>query len=102
MKKRTAQNKVRFKGKIKTEHTIIKGLFELLLELASVDEIQSIIPGRIRQRTSSVKQPNIKVTTRTSSGLKALGKCAGSSQELFIVTNKPDIVKDKISLKEVN
>jgi hypothetical protein len=89
MKKRSSKNGVRFGGKIKTEHTIVEGLYEKLQELAAWDEVHSIIPGRIMRRGSSLPYPTITLTIPTSSGWKALGKSKGSTQEIFIITDDP-------------
>lgn len=94
MKKRSSKNGAKFNGKIKTEHTILEGLYDLLQEMVKSDFIHSIIPGRIKIRGSSTPKPTINLTIPTTSGWKAIGKCKGVTQELFIVTNQPDEVAD--------
>ena len=96
MKKRASRNGEKFFGKIKTEHTILEGLYEPLNALASREEIQSIIPGRIMRRGASLPRPVINLTIRTATGWKAVGKSKGSVQDLFIVTDKPDEVENFI------
>jgi hypothetical protein len=92
MKKRTRKQGYLFGGKIKTEHTIIAGLHQKLQTLSKIPEIKSIIPGRIKSKGSSRDQVSIRLTIPTSSGLKAIGKSQGASQELFIVTDHPQAV----------
>ncbi|MBN2145459.1 MAG: metal-binding protein [Candidatus Aureabacteria bacterium] len=99
MKKRSARNGVSFKGKIKTEHAIIEGLFDKLQILASWDEVHSVIPGRIMRRGSALPHPTLTLTIPTSSGWKALGKSKGSTQEIFIITNEPETVRNKFREK---
>ncbi len=96
MKKRASRNGISFGGKIKTQHTILEGLYDKLKEIAAFDEIKSIIPGRIMRRGKSKNEASIEITIPTASGLKALGKSHGATQELFIVTNHPDIVRQKL------
>lgn len=93
MKKRASRNGEKFFGKIKTEHAIIEGLYDLLNALAAKKEIQSIIPGRIMRRGASLPKPAIHLTIRTGTGWKAVGKSKGSVQDLFIVTGVPDEVE---------
>ena len=95
MKKRASKQGVNFGGKIKTEHSIVEGLFEPLQALAAFPEVHSIIPGRITRRGSSLPHSTIVFTIPTASGWKALGKCKGSTQEVFIVTNQREILKKK-------
>ena len=56
MKKRSSKQGFHFGGKIKTEHTIVPGLFEKLQKLAAIEGIKSIIPGRIKPKGSSFFQ----------------------------------------------
>jgi hypothetical protein len=98
MKKRSSRNGATFGRKIKTEHSIVPGLFELLQELAGWEEIASIIPGRIMRR-GNTKRAEIRLTIPTQSGWKALGKSKGATQELFIVTGDPDAVRRKIQAR---
>ena len=100
MKKRASRNGEKFFGKIKTEHAIIEGLYELLNVLAAKKEIQSIIPGRIMRRGSSLPKAVINLTIRTHTGWKAVGKSKGSTQDLFIVTDVPDEVEKIIKALE--
>ena len=100
MKKRASRNGEKFFGKIKTEHAIIEGLYDLLNTLAAQDEIQSVIPGRIMRRGASLPKPAIHLTIRTPTGWKAVGKSKGSTQDLFIVTDVPDEVEKIIKALE--
>lgn len=99
MKKRASREGVSFNGKIKTEHSIVNGLFDILKNLSELKEIKSIIPGQIMRRGKSTK-PEINLTIRTNSGWKAIGKCNGATQNFFIVTDDPDIVYNYIMKKD--
>ncbi len=98
MKKRSTRNGTNFFGKIKTEHSIVRGLYDILQQLAAIKEIKSIIPGQIRRRGSSSKAV-FNITIPTATGWKAIGKVKGSTQDFFIVTDEPDIVNDQIKSK---
>lgn len=97
MKKRSSRNGNKFSGKIKTEHSIIEGLFDILNVISSFDEIHSIMPGKIMRRGGSLKA-TINLTIPTQTGWKAIGKYKGSTQDFFIVTNKPEEVKNKFNI----
>ena len=87
--------KFRGSSKIKTEHSMIKGLLKLLESIEHWDEIQGIIPGLIKPSKSS---SDIEMTIQyvTPSGLKCLAKCDGAVQEVFFVSNDPDTLKKKL------
>lgn len=82
------------------EHRIIPGLRALLESMESWDEIQTIIPARIRPCRSS--QPlQLKVQYETGSGIKclALSKCC--VQEVFFATNERARLRARIELGEL-
>lgn len=85
--------------KIKREHTVISEIIPLLQEIAELDDVQSIIPGRINRRRGSGHQPYLQLQYVTETGLKLLGKTSSSVQEVFIVTHKPDLVSKKMERK---
>ncbi|MFW5719609.1 MAG: DUF2103 domain-containing protein [Candidatus Dojkabacteria bacterium] len=80
-------------SKIKREHSIIKGLFELLQNISHNADIKSIIPGRINPISGNYPEPVIEVKYVTDSGLKCIAKSGRSAQEVFIVTDFPDRIK---------
>ncbi len=87
--------------KIKREHTLIKEISPLLQELAVVDEVKSVLPGRINQRTGSGHQPYLQLQYITETGFKILGKTSSSVQEVFVVTSRPQIVLKKLKKQGV-
>lgn len=89
-------------GKVKYEHSMIKGLREYLESIQKNPEIQSMIPGEIKP----VKKPSpfkIRRVTPTGSGLKAIFHSGGAVQEVFFVGDidkltqilQPMIMKDE-------
>lgn len=87
--------KFRNNSKIKTEHSMIKGLFSFLEKLESLEEIQGIIPGLIKKSKSN-STLEIRVQYITSSGLKCLAKSDCAVQELFFVSSDPEVLKSKL------
>jgi Predicted metal-binding protein (DUF2103) len=60
-------------GKIKRQHSIIKGLYKLLQSIENWGEIQSIIPGRISPSTN-ITQLHLTVQYATTSSIRCLAK----------------------------
>lgn len=82
-------------GKIKYQHRMIKGLRKFLEGIESWEEIQTIIPGRIK-RARPQHEIVLSVQYKTESGLKCLAKSGSEVQEVFIVTSFPDRVKERL------
>lgn len=87
---------MKFRGtsKIKTEHSMIKGLLKFLESIEDWKEIQGIIPGLIKPSKSSKLEVTIQYVT--DSGLKCLAKSDGAVQEVFFVSSEPDKLKSKL------
>lgn len=87
---------MKFRGtsKIKTEHSMIKGLLKLLESIEDWEEIQGIIPGLIKPSKSSTIELTIQYIT--PAGLKCLAKCDGAVQEVFFVSSEPEKLKTKL------
>lgn len=75
--------------KLKVEHSLIKGLRELLAEMAKSDLVQGIIPGEIRQVSKAKGSVKLRFKYKTVSGGKYLAYGGSAVQEVFIVS--PDI-----------
>ncbi len=90
-------------NKIKQEHTIIEDILPLLEELANLELIKSIIPGRINRRGGSGMPPHLKLKYPTPSGIKILAKNSSSVQEVFVVTDNSEkamkLIKTKTFIK---
>jgi len=81
-------------SKIKQEHSIIKGLKKLLQKLAKMEEVRSIIPGKI-SKGKTVKELHLTVQYEVEGGIKCLARGQGI-QEVFILCSDIEIVKEKI------
>ena len=79
---------MRRKPKIKIEHHLLKGILPALEEIAGIEEVRKVIPGRIY--ASDSRGFEIKVVRETLTGLKLLAKSDGSVQEIFLVVDKAD------------
>jgi len=77
--------------KIKREHSIIQGGLDWLEELSKKREVTDIIPGVIDITHS--KERGIVYKYETPTGCKLLMKKGGAIQEVFVVTQKPEIVQ---------
>lgn len=70
-------------SKIKQEHSIIKGLKKLLQKLAKMEEVRSIIPGKI-SKAKTVKELHLTIQYEIEGGIKCIAKGQGV-QEVFII-----------------
>jgi hypothetical protein len=85
--------KHRGSSKLKKEHAMIEGLRPVLERLEPLEEIHSIIPGRIKPAKGAKQQLKLEVKYSTATGLKVLAKTGVAVQEVFFVTNKPEALR---------
>jgi len=85
----------RRKGITKRQHGMIKGLSSLLQKIEDWPEVQSIIPGRIEKARSSGKV-RLRVNYITKSGLKVIARGERAAQEVFFVTDDPELLSEKL------
>jgi hypothetical protein len=81
-------------GVLKIEHGILPGLKEILLELSDVEEVSSIVPGRIyttRGRPGGALR--VRVSTPTATGVKLIARRGSSVQEVFVVCTSSTVIK---------
>jgi hypothetical protein len=82
---------------VKREHKIIGGLLPILERIAALPGVDSVIPGRIRPTdTMSVPGVRLRIQTPTMTGLKLGARSARASQEVFVVTDAPGEVADRL------
>lgn len=87
------------KNKIKTEHSIIKGLRRFLEDNVSVlDQVTGIIPGEIKVGRSTGENLAVSYKYNTRSGAKLIARSGTSVQEVFIITKNPEELKTVIEL----
>lgn len=79
------------RNKVKREHGIIQDALTWLEELSRSPEVSDIIPGVIEVSRSPERGIVYKYETQT--GCKILLKSNGSIQEAFVVTKRPDLVR---------
>uniref|UniRef100_A0A7C4JSD1 Metal-binding protein n=1 Tax=Thermodesulfobacterium geofontis TaxID=1295609 RepID=A0A7C4JSD1_9BACT len=86
-------------SKIKYEHHMIKGLREFLeKELEPLEYVTAIFPGEIkRTKTPSPGTLRVKFQYLTNTGAKLLAYGSGVVQEIFVVTNEPEKLKEKLA-----
>ena len=87
--------KHRGNGKIQQKHSMIKGLAKLLKSIQSWEEIESIIPGRIKP-SNIITGLHLSVQYKTITGVKCLAKSDGI-QEVFMVSSQPDELIERIN-----
>ncbi len=82
-------------GKIKKQHSMIKGLKKFLESIEQWEEIQGIVPGRIAK--ANLGGPlQLKIKYETISGIKAIANSYGGVQEVFFITNTPELLLNKL------
>ena len=79
----------RVKG-VKREHRVLAGLLPVLERIAALPTVSAVIPGRIAVTRSAVTSLELRLGPRTPTGLKLNARKASTTQELFVVTTKPD------------
>lgn len=85
--------KFRKKG-IKREHSIIEGFEELLEELVKEKLVSAIIPARIKTSPKAVSgKSRITYQYDTEQGAKLLLKKGSTVQEVFVITEKREELK---------
>lgn len=85
------------KNKIKRQHSIIKGLQNFLETHVSPNEfIESIIPGEIKVGKTTGENLVVRYKYNTVSGAKLIARSGNSVQEVFVVTSKPEKLKEII------
>lgn len=81
-------------GKLKTMHTIIGDFSRTLKQIATLEEVESILTGTISPSKSY--QESLTFQYFTDNGLKLLAKTTTAVQEIFIVTQQPDLLLDEL------
>jgi len=79
---------------VKREHSILEGTLPVLERIAAHADVSSVIPGRIRVIQSTVSGIRLRVQTRTLSGVKLMVRSRNATQEVFVVTAKPEAVEE--------
>ncbi|RLF81544.1 hypothetical protein DRN32_00680 [Thermococci archaeon] len=85
---------------VKLEHHLLKGILPALEEIAEIEGVKKVIPGRIYARDS--RGFEIKVVRETLTGLKLLAKSDGSVQEIFLVVDKKDRKKVSNEIERIS
>ena len=85
------------KNKIKRQHGIIKGLKKFLEHnVSSLDSVEGIIPGQIKVGKTPGENLIVRYQYNTVSGAKLIARSGTSVQEVFVITNDPDKLKEVI------
>jgi len=85
------------KNKIKRQHGIIKDLKKFLEQnVSSLDSVEGIIPGRIKVGKTPGENLIVTYQYSTVSGAKLIARSGTSVQEVFVITNDADKLKEVI------
>ncbi|HET9017303.1 MAG TPA: DUF2103 domain-containing protein [Thermomicrobiaceae bacterium] len=85
-------------GILKIEHGILPGLKEVLLELAALEHVDAIVPGRIyATRGRPGGSLVVRVSARTPTGAKLIARRGSSVQEVFVVSSRPGDLEDALA-----
>jgi hypothetical protein len=79
----------RIKG-VKREHSVIAGLLPVLERIAAHPTVSGVIPGRITQTRAATTALQLRLGTRTITGLKLNARRLSSAQEVFIMSTNLD------------
>lgn len=84
-------------AKIKYQHHMIAGLRRFLEEeLEPLDEVQAILPGRIERTKGMRSGLQVRFQYTTPTGAKLLAYGPGVVQEVFVVTARPERLKETL------
>lgn len=87
------------KNKIKTEHSIIKGLRRFLEDnISDLDHVTGIIPGEIKVGRATGENLAVSYKYSTRTGAKLIARSGTSVQEVFVITKSPEELKALIDL----
>jgi hypothetical protein len=79
------------KGKVKSQHGMIKGLREFLnAHVAGLDFVEGVIPGEIKVGSGTGETLAVRFQYSTISGAKLIARSGASIQEIFVVTKEPE------------
>ena len=71
---------------VKRQHSIIEGVLEILEAIAALPGVKKIVPGVINYSPKRrIKQPFLKISRDTITGIKVLAHSKGKVQEIFII-----------------
>lgn len=87
---------------VKRQHSIIEGVLRFLEEIAAIDGVKKVIPGVINYSPKrGIKQPFLKISRDTITGIKVLAHSKGKVQEIFVICNdeRRDEIKNTIGEK---
>jgi len=84
-------------SKLKLQHRIIVGLLELLKQVSSWTEVDTVFPGKIARTGNISPRCRLHVQYKTPSGLKCLAKSGNEVQEVFLVTSCQAAVAKKLA-----
>ena len=89
-----------FKNKkiVYTHSTYLPGLIKFLGHLSKSDAVKRLIPGRINTVSASRDSFEFRITTETTTGVKALARLNRSVQEVFVITDDRTAVEDEAKL----
>ena len=81
---------------MKRVHHILRGFEEPLEEIAQLEHVKAVIPGRIKRKgaTGKLGQRELTFQYPTPSGAKLLAKGEGAVQEVFVVTSEPEKLRE--------
>lgn len=85
------------KNKIKRKHGMIKGLQKFLEDHISTKEyVDGIIPGEIKVGSATGENLIVRYQYSTVSGAKLIARSGSSVQEIFVITNSTENLKELI------
>jgi len=85
-------------SKIKYQHRMIHGLRNYLeQELQPLEYVKAIFPGEIKRTKSASSRSKVLFKYETKTGAKLLAYGSGVVQEVFVVTNDVEKLKNKLT-----
>ena len=85
------------KQKIKRQHGMIKGLHKFLRDnISTLGFVEGIVPGQINVGSATGENLIVRFKYSTISGAKLIARSGSSVQEIFVITNSPEKLRQAI------
>jgi hypothetical protein len=77
-------------------HAVVPGVEQALREISAWPGVESVVAGRISKVHHRYPSLSVTLQTSTISGVKCLARIGQAVQELFVVTDRPAAVGERI------
>ena len=77
-------------------HAVVRGVDDALREISAWPGVDSVVAGRISKVRHRYPTLSVTLQTSTVSGVKCLARVGQAVQELFVVTDRPAAIGERL------